>query len=269
MPCMACACQVPCGPDTAAKVDRSHTSVPCLWRACRPHMARIQLPPTLVEAIAGAMGEVAQIIALYPLDTIKVSWQAARASSQTRTGVARSTCTALESIQALGNTLACRASQCACEAFYSNHVTHTATFVLSFCRHRFDASRWVNHPGKSSGGYWHRASTAGCCASCTRAHGVLRCAPCWLGLCTLPASRRRAACCCSTCRRRNSRPQQPLQQPLLAQQPRRGVAPSATPRRQQGQAQQPGLRGSRPNSSNSSNTSNTSIRGARGGWSTS
>lgn len=40
-------------------------------------MARIQLPPTLVEAIAGAMGEVSQIIALYPLDTIKVSWQAA------------------------------------------------------------------------------------------------------------------------------------------------------------------------------------------------
>lgn len=40
-------------------------------------MARIQLPPTLVEAIAGAMGEVSQIIALYPLDTIKVSGQAA------------------------------------------------------------------------------------------------------------------------------------------------------------------------------------------------
>lgn len=64
-------------------------------------MARIQLPPTLVEAIAGAMGEVSQIIALYPLDTIKVSWQAARPSSQSGTGVARCTRIGVESNRAL------------------------------------------------------------------------------------------------------------------------------------------------------------------------
>lgn len=43
---------------------------------------RLKLPPTLVEAIAGAVGEVAQIVILYPLDTIKVRCQAAGKSAR-------------------------------------------------------------------------------------------------------------------------------------------------------------------------------------------
>lgn len=35
-------------------------------------LCRVRLNPTIVEAVAGAIGEVAQIAILYPLDTIKV-----------------------------------------------------------------------------------------------------------------------------------------------------------------------------------------------------
>lgn len=47
-------------------------------RSTRPHCrtrssgASLKLPPSLVEAFAGAVGEVVQVAVLYPLDTIKV-----------------------------------------------------------------------------------------------------------------------------------------------------------------------------------------------------
>lgn len=61
---------------TCAVVGASSLAV-CAWSRCSKASQqnadrKIQLPAPAVDALAGALGEVAQILVLYPLDTVKV-----------------------------------------------------------------------------------------------------------------------------------------------------------------------------------------------------
>ncbi|KAG2442226.1 hypothetical protein HYH02_009710 [Chlamydomonas schloesseri] len=66
---------------TCAVVGAGSLAV-CAWSRCRSRQPnadrapRVQLPAPAVDALAGALGEVAQILVLYPLDTVKVRCQA-------------------------------------------------------------------------------------------------------------------------------------------------------------------------------------------------
>jgi hypothetical protein len=134
--CFRCCCAAP--PAAAAAKLRARPPPP---RALPRRKPRLVLDRSLMEAICGAVGEVAQVVVLYPLETIKVKCQAE--------GVGAAT--AVRAVLASGPRSALRALYSGIGAAAICSVIVGAVHYASFCMSKRAAMAATNGGGGGGG----------------------------------------------------------------------------------------------------------------------